>query len=176
MKIIKKLDDSYRIVIPQEIRQSLGIQKRDSFEIEYENSSNKIILTYLKNDPDLNLEASKIEQEQSPKVETEESEEIPVIIEDNLELEEIPIKPVSLDSPPEEPNALAKPKRKKHIKSIFKDTDEISFISTSDLQVEQYCNKCGVRIDSLNMTNIKVNNSILCTNCLQKLKEQISNR
>lgn len=56
--MIKKIDDSYRILIPQEIRQQLGINKNDSFDISIED--NKIILIKQENDPDLNLRHKKV--------------------------------------------------------------------------------------------------------------------
>jgi len=56
--MIKRIDDSYRILIPQEIRQQLKINKNDSFDISIED--NKIILVKQENDLDLNLRHKKV--------------------------------------------------------------------------------------------------------------------
>lgn len=57
MKIIKKIDSSYRINIPQEVRDLLNISKNSLIELEIEN--NRIILTPIKNDLDDNLVTSR---------------------------------------------------------------------------------------------------------------------
>ena len=53
LKIIKKIDSSYRINIPQEVRDLLNISKNSLIQLEIEN--NKIILTPIENDSDDNL-------------------------------------------------------------------------------------------------------------------------
>lgn len=57
MKIIKKIDSSYRINIPQEVRDLLNISKNSLIELEIEN--NRIILTPIENDLDDNLVTSR---------------------------------------------------------------------------------------------------------------------
>lgn len=57
LKVLKKIDDSYRVNIPQEIREILHIHKKQDVTLEV--VDNKIILTPLEEDSEVNLEPQK---------------------------------------------------------------------------------------------------------------------
>lgn len=51
MKILRKIDDSYRILIPQEIRQLFNLTKQQEVELTVDEVNNKIILTPIEKRP-----------------------------------------------------------------------------------------------------------------------------
>ena len=51
MKILRKIDDSYRILIPQEIRQVLNLTKHQEVELTVDEDNNRIILTPIEKRP-----------------------------------------------------------------------------------------------------------------------------
>lgn len=59
----KRIDNYYRITIPSEYRNNLGLTKGDEIEIYEED--NKIILSKIKNDPDLSVDETKLEKNKS---------------------------------------------------------------------------------------------------------------
>ena len=145
MKLIKKIDESYRILIPQEIRKILKCNKFDEVELDYEEGTNKIILTFNKNDSEHNLES-------------------PNNIGDST-LNNIILEPPTL--------TITKEISKKR---LYKDDDVISFISRDDLYDLQKCSKCNKQLTLSTITNIKVNNNILCHDCLEILKKELLNK
>ena len=145
MKLIKKRDESYRILIPQEIRKILKCNKFDEVELDYEEGTNKIILTFNKNDSEHNLES-------------------PSNIGDST-LNNTILEPPTL--------TITKEISKKR---LYKDNDVISFISRDDLYDLQKCSKCNKQLTLSTITNIKVNNSILCHDCLEILKKELLNK
>lgn len=145
MKLIKKIDESYRILIPQEIRKILKCNKFDEVELDYEEGTNKIILTFNKNDSEHNLES-------------------PSNIGDST-LNDTILEPPTL--------TITKEISKKR---LYKDDDVISFISRDDLYDLQKCSKCNKQLTLSTITNIKVNNSILCHDCLEILKKELLNK
>lgn len=145
MKLIKKIDESYRILIPQEIRKILKCNKFDEVELDYEEGTNKIILTFNKNDSEHNLES-------------------PSNIGDST-LNNIILEPPTL--------TITKEISKKR---LYKDDDVISFISRDDLYNLQKCSKCNKQLTLSTITNIKVNNNILCHDCLEILKKELLNK
>lgn len=145
MKLIKKIDESYRILIPQEIRKILKCNKFDEVELDYEEGTNKIILTFNKNDSEHNLES-------------------PSNIGDS-----------TLNNTILEPPTLTITKEISK-KKLYKDDDVISFISRDDLYNLQKCSKCNKQLTLSTITNIKVNNSILCHDCLEILKKELLNK
>lgn len=145
MKLIKKIDESYRILIPQEIRKILKCNKFDEVELDYEEGTNKIILTFNKNDSEHNLES-------------------PSNIGDST-LNNTILEPPTL--------TITKEISKKR---LYKDDDVISFISRDDLYDLQKCSKCNKQLTLSTITNIKVNNNILCHDCLEILKKELLNK
>ena len=145
MKLIKKIDESYRILIPQEIRKILKCNKFDEVELDYEEGTNKIILTFNKNDSEHNLES-------------------PSNIGDS-----------TLNNTILEPPTLTITKEISK-KKLYKDDDIISFISRDDLYNLQKCSKCNKQLTLSTITNIKVNNNILCHDCLEILKKELLNK
>lgn len=145
MKLIKKIDESYRILIPQEIRKILKCNKFDEVELDYEEGTNKIILTFNKNDSEHNLES-------------------PSNIGDS-----------TLNKTILEPSTLTITKEISK-KRLYKDDDVISFISRDDLYDLQKCSKCNKQLTLSTITNIKVNNNILCHDCLEILKKELLNK
>lgn len=145
MKLIKKIDESYRILIPQEIRKILKCNKFDEVELDYEEGTNKIILTFNKNDSEHNLES-------------------PSNIGDST-LNDTILEPPTL--------TITKEISKKR---LYKDDDVISFISRDDLYNLQKCSKCNKQLTLSTITNIKVNNNILCHDCLEILKKELLNK
>lgn len=145
MKLIKKIDESYRILIPQEIRKILKCNKFDEVELDYEEGTNKIILTFNKNDSEHNLES-------------------PSNIGDST-LNNTILEPPTL--------TITKEISKKR---LYKDDDIISFISRDDLYNLQKCSKCNKQLTLSTITNIKVNNNILCHDCLEILKKELLNK
>ena len=145
MKLIKKIDESYRILIPQEIRKILKCNKFDEVELDYEEGTNKIILTFNKNDSEHNLES-------------------PSNIGDST-LNNTILEPPTL--------TITKEISKKR---LYKDDDVISFISRDDLYDLQKCSKCTKQLTLSTITNIKVNNNILCHDCLEILKKELLNK
>ena len=145
MKLIKKIDESYRILIPQEIRKILKCNKFDEVELDYEEGTNKIILTFNKNDSEHNLES-------------------PSSIGDS-----------TLNNTILEPPTLTITKEISK-KNLYKDDDSISFISRDDLYNLQKCSKCNKQLTLSTITNIKVNNNILCHDCLEILKKELLNK
>lgn len=145
MKLIKKIDESYRILIPQEIRKILKCNKFDEVELDYEEGTNKIILTFNKNDSEHNLES-------------------PSNIGDS-----------TLNNTILEPPTLTITKEISK-KKLYKDDDVISFISRDDLYDLQKCSKCNKQLTLSTITNIKVNNNILCHDCLEILKKELLNK
>ena len=145
MKLIKKIDESYRILIPQEIRKILKCNKFDEVELDYEEGTNKIILTFNKNDSEHNLES-------------------PSNIGDST-LNNTILEPPTL--------TITKEISKKR---LYKDNDVISFISRDDLYDLQKCSKCNKQLTLSTITNIKVNNNILCHDCLEILKKELLNK
>lgn len=145
MKLIKKIDESYRILIPQEIRKILKCNKFDEVELDYEEGTNKIILTFNKNDSEHNLES-------------------PSNIGDST-LNNTILEPPTL--------TITKEISKKR---LYKDDDVISFISRDDLYNLQKCSKCNKQLTLSTITNIKVNNNILCHDCLEILKKELLNK
>lgn len=145
MKLIKKIDESYRILIPQEIRKILKCNKFDEVELDYEEGTNKIILTFNKNDSEHNLES-------------------PSNIGDST-LNNTILEPPTL--------TITKEISKKR---LYKDNDVISFISRDDLYNLQKCSKCNKQLTLSTITNIKVNNNILCHDCLEILKKELLNK
>ena len=145
MKLIKKIDESYRILIPQEIRKILKCNKFDEVELDYEEGTNKIILTFNKNDSEHNLES-------------------PSNIGDST-LNNTILEPPTL--------IITKEISKKR---LYKDDDVISFISRDDLYDLQKCSKCNKQLTLSTITNIKVNNNILCHDCLEILKKELLNK
>lgn len=145
MKLIKKIDESYRILIPQEIRKILKCNKFDEVELDYEEGTNKIILTFNKNDSEHNLES-------------------PSNIGDST-LNDTILEPPTLTITKE----ISK-------KKLYKDDDIISFISRDDLYNLQKCSKCNKQLTLSTITNIKVNNNILCHDCLEILKKELLNK
>lgn len=145
MKLIKKIDESYRILIPQEIRKILKCNKFDEVELDYEEGTNKIILTFNKNDSEHNLES-------------------PSNIGDST-LNNTILEPLTL--------TITKEISKKR---LYKDDDVISFISRDDLYDLQKCSKCNKQLTLSTITNIKVNNNILCRDCLEILKKELLNK
>lgn len=145
MKLIKKIDESYRILIPQEIRKILKCNKFDEVELDYEEGTNKIILTFNKNDLEHNLES-------------------PSNIGDS-----------TLNNTILEPPTLTITKEISK-KKLYKDDDVISFISRDDLYNLQKCSKCNKQLTLSTITNIKVNNNILCHDCLEILKKELLNK
>lgn len=145
MKLIKKIDESYRILIPQEIRKILKCNKFDEVELDYEEGTNKIILTFNKNDSEHNLES-------------------PSNIGDS-----------TLNKTILEPSTLTITKEISK-KRLYKDNDVISFISRDDLYNLQKCSKCNKQLTLSTITNIKVNNNILCHDCLEILKKELLNK
>lgn len=145
MKLIKKIDESYRILIPQEIRKILKCNKFDEVELDYEEGTNKIILTFNKNDSEHNLES-------------------PSNIGDS-----------TLNNTILEPPTLTITKEISK-KKLYKDDDVISFISRDDLYNLQKCSKCNKQLTLSTITNIKVNNNILCHDCLEILKKELLNK
>lgn len=145
MKLIKKIDESYRILIPQEIRKILKCNKFDEVELDYEEGTNKIILTFNKNDSEHNLES-------------------PSNIGDST-LNNTILEPPTL--------TITKEISKKR---LYKGDDVISFISRDDLYDLQKCSKCNKQLTLSTITNIKVNNNILCHDCLEILKKELLNK
>ena len=145
MKLIKKIDESYRILIPQEIRKILKCNKFDEVELDYEEGTNKIILTFNKNDSEHNLES-------------------PSNIGDST-LNDTILEPPTL--------TITKEISKKR---LYKDDDVISFISRDDLYDLQKCSKCNKQLTLSTITNIKVNNNMLCHDCLEILKKELLNK
>lgn len=149
MKLTKKIDESYRILIPQEIRKILKCNKFDKVELDYEEGTNKITLTFNKNNSEHNLES-------------------PSNIGDST-LNNTILEPPTLTITKEQLKEISK-------KRLYKKDDVISFVSREDLYNLQKCSKCNKQLTLSTITNIKVNNSILCHDCLEILKKELLNK
>lgn len=145
MKINKFIDDSYRVLIPQEIRDILHINKKDKVDLEI--CDNKIILSFPEKASKVNLEPQKI-------IETESR------LSDLTKIDNMIYK--------------SKPTQIKHKLIKYKPDDVISFRTDKDnLDLELYCGKCGKLIKDTSKAFLKVNDEFICDKCVEALKQQL---
>lgn len=173
MKILRKIDDSYRVLIPQEIRQVLNLTKHQEVELTVDEDNNRIILVPKEEHSDEDLSEPELEENEE-KSDTEDlgEENIPIKIEDNKLIygnARLPIKPVT-----ENTRIIDEPKIDK-----FKPEDVLQFftpIPLSDLNDEdltnlEFCPKCDKVVEPTSY--VKVNGKRLCMSCIQDLKDQL---
>lgn len=173
MKILRKIDDSYRVLIPQEIRQVLNLTKHQEVELIVDEDNNRIILTPIEKRPvndenEIQLE----ESEEKSDIEDLGEKNIPIKIEDNELIygnARLPIKPVT-----ESTRIIDEPKIDK-----FKSDDVLQFFTPtpiSDLNDEdltnlEFCPKCDKVVEPTSY--IRVNGKRICMSCIQDLKDQL---
>lgn len=197
MKFNRKLDNWHRLLFTQEFREYANIEKNQEFEIEFEEGSNKITLTMIKNTPELDLDENKdrlnniIDRIREiphndiiSKVEEETEDTITVKLEDTDKIywdkgilkhgkKEIPTEPVTenttiIEENPVEEEVYTEPK--------FKSTDVIEFVQVDKIPDEElskvrFCPYCDLAVEPTSF--IKINGKFICSDCIKELKEQL---
>lgn len=173
MEIIRKIDDSYRILIPLELRQMFNLSKHQEVTLISDKENNRIILAPKEECSDEDISEPGLEENEE-KSDTEDlgEENIPIKIEDNKLIygnARLPIKPVT-----ENTRIIDEPKIDK-----FKPEDVLQFItptpisslSDEDLTNLEFCPKCDGVVEP--NSYIKVNGRRICMSCIQDLKIQL---
>ena len=192
MKILRKIDDSYRILIPQEIRQLFNLTKQQEVELTIDEDNNRIILTPIEKRPvsdenEIQL-VQKLEQRLPFNYKTiphfnyssnnkrdnlKSNKNISIEIKDNTLIYDnnakIHIEPVT-----ENTRIIDEPKIDK-----FKSDDVLQFftptplsnLNDEDLTNLEFCPKCDKVVEPTSY--VKVNGKRLCMSCIQDLKDQL---
>lgn len=192
MKILRKIDDSYRILIPQEIRQLFNLTKQQEVELTIDEDNNRIILTPIEKRPvsdenEIQL-VQKLEQRlpfnyktiphfnyssNNKKDDLKSNKNISIEIKDNTLIYDnnakIHIEPVT-----ENTRIIDEPKIDK-----FKSDDVLQFftptplsnLNDEDLTNLEFCPKCDKVVEPTSY--VKVNGKRLCMSCIQDLKDQL---
>ena len=155
MKMTKKLDDSYRILIPQEIRALCKWNKYDIIELEYDEEENRIILTKPENTSEEDVKPQRLPDLSAKR-----------IMNDN-----VIVKSAIVDNPIVVPKIRKSKRGRPRLDESrkFKKTDEISW-DRPPLKSE-VCPYCDREVEPL--STIKINGNYICSSCLLDLKEQL---
>lgn len=167
MKVIKKIDDCYRILISKEIREKLNLKKYQEIEVELDEEDNKIILTPIEKP------SKKVLSEQNNK-------NIPLevvndkLVYDNARLPLERINETTTVIENKEPDLISElPASKRK----FKWNDEIEFI-TSDKDLKEddevnliFCSTCDKVVEP--DAYVKINGKRICKDCIKDLKNQL---
>lgn len=192
MKILRKIDDSYRILIPQEIRQLFNLTKQQEVELTIDEDNNRIILTPIEKRPvsDENeiQPVQKLEQRVSlnylnvphfnyssnnKEDDLKFNKNIPIEIKDNTLVYDnnakIHIEPIT-----ENTKIIDEPKIDKFkledVLQFFTPTP-ISDLNDEDLTNLEFCPKCDKVVEPTSY--VKVNGKRICMSCIQDLKDQL---
>lgn len=159
----KKIDSSFRILIPIELRSKFNLHKGDEIEIYEED--NKIILTKSENVLDLNLEDQKVEvhnktyKELSDKEKSylqQQLENTSITYKNNNEKEILQYNEISMIEHKEEP-------------LNYHPTLNNSTSNYSDIK----CSICKNYVEKHRLNMIKVNDNPICQSCSDNLKEEL---
>ena len=150
----KKLDDSYRILIPREFREQLNLNKGDFIDIVCEN--NKIILYKIESEPESTLEEPKYEIESIKHIPLDKNQE------DKSQLQEM-IESIPYGNKYWE-NGILKTKIDESIPEYTEDSKE-------ENESIQKCPLCGGKVEP--DRKLKLNDEIICKACSDNLKEQL---
>lgn len=150
----KKLDESYRILIPKEFRDQLNLTKGDFIDISCED--NKIILTKIENEPELTLEEQKYEIESIKHIPLDKNQD------DKSELQEM-IESIPYGNKYWE-NGILKTKINE---SIQEDT---STEETEDSSI-RICPMCKGKVEP--DRKLMINDEVICKACSDNLREQL---
>ena len=172
MKILRKIDDSYRILIPQEIRQLFNLTKQQEVELTIDEDNNRIILTPIEKRPVSDENEIQPVQKLEQKLSFDYRNTPPIIYYSNKDIdlnsdEDIHIKPVTEIY--EEPTKIDKFKSD-DILQFFTPTP-ISDLNDEDLTNLEFCPKCDKVVEPTSY--IRVNGKRICMSCIQDLKDQL---
>ena len=172
MKILRKIDDSYRVLIPQEIRQVLNLTKHQEVELTVDEDNNRIILTPIEecpvNDENEIQPVQKLEQ----RLPFDYRNTPPIIYYSNKDKDLKSEEHITVKQDTEiyeEPTKIDK----------FKNDDVLQFftpiplsnLNDEDLTNLEFCPKCDKVVEPTSY--VKVNGKRLCMSCIQDLKDQL---
>ena len=172
MKILRKIDDSYRVLIPQEIRQVLNLTKHQEVELTVDEDNNRIILTPIEKRPINDENEIQPVQKLEQKLSFDYRNTPPIIYYSNKDKdlnsdEDVHIKPVTEIY--EEPTKIDKFKPE-DVLQFFTPTP-IGDLNDEDLTNLEFCPKCDKVVEPTSY--VKVNGKRLCMSCIQDLKDQL---
>lgn len=171
MKIDRKVDNSYRILLSEQIRQIFNVDKGDILECDI--SSNKIILTKKENDSNVILDDRKSKTEFIK----QDIEQLDKGIDKIIENTKVETKSNFNDYYKHKNKPSIIDKVKKFSKRRYRPEDEISFRNPGDDDTHNnICPRCGAYIGRSYDEDhlfIKVNNKFICRNCFEDMKKQI---
>lgn len=160
--MIRKLNSEYEIRLVEELRKPLGLNKGDEVNVEIE--GDKLIITKVKNEPEQNLMQSRLDNI----IQT--FKERPILENSMLDLNKT-----------EEIRIIPETKRKKDRISYdlpdYKGLDTIKIVTDKDELLNEFkndlviCPRCNKYVEP--GCNIKVNNKLICKDCIIDLKNQL---
>lgn len=172
MKILRKIDDSYRVLIPQEIRQVLNLTKHQEVELTVDEDNNRIILTPIEKRPINDENEIQPVQKLEQKLPFDYRNTPPIIYYSNKDKdlkseEHITVKQDTEIN--EEPTKIDKFKLEDVLQ--FFTLIPLSNLNDEDLTNLEFCPKCDKVVEPTSY--VKVNGKRICMSCIQDLKDQL---